>query len=98
MKRILTLLLLMFTCIVGVNANTLKKIDVDAFINSDGSMHVIEVWSMNTNKDTEIYKEEYDLGNMEITNFLVSDESQAYTLNENWNINGSFESKKYQYG
>jgi len=84
--------------IQGVNANSLKSIDIEATIDKNGTMHIQEVWSMTTNKDTEIYKEQYNLGNMTITNFRVSDEKRSYSLKNNWNINASFENKKYQYG
>ena len=63
-----------------------------------GTMHVEEIWQMRTNKDTEIYKEEYNLGNINITNFQVRDEDRVYTEKSNWNINDSFENKKYKYG
>lgn len=95
---------LIFTCsififsIQVVNANSLKSIDIEAIIDKNGTMHIQEVWSMTTNKDTEIYKEQYNLGNMTISNFRVSDEKRSYSLKNNWNINASFENKKYQYG
>ena len=53
---------------LNVNANTLSSINITANIDELGTMHVEEIWQMRTNKDTEIYKEEYNLGNINITN------------------------------
>ena len=83
---------------LNVNANTLSSINITANIDELGTMHVEEIWQMRTNKDTEIYKEEYNLGNINITNFQVRDEDRVYTEKSNWNINDSFENKKYKYG
>ena len=90
--------ILFISSITCVNANSLKSIDIDATIDKNGTLHIQEIWDMKTNKDTEIYKEEYNLGNMTISNFKVRDEKRVYTLKSNWNINASFENKKYQYG
>ena len=83
---------------LNVKANTLSSINITASIDELGTMHVEEIWQMRTNKDTEIYKEEYNLGNINITNFQVCDEDRVYTEKSNWNINDSFENKKYKYG
>ena len=83
---------------LNVKANTLSSINITASIDELGTMHVEEIWQMRTNKDTEIYKEEYNLGNINITNFQVRDEDRVYTEKSNWNINDSFENKKYKYG
>ena len=91
-------LIMFFVFVINTSANTLKSIKMDAVLDSDGNMHVTEVWNMNNNEKTEVYKEEYNLGNMKITNFKVSDESRDYTLNPNWDIYGSLEDKKFKYG
>jgi len=91
-------ILIFFVCIASISANTLNSIKINASLDANGNMHVTEVWNMYNQEDTEVYKEEYNLGNMKINNFKVADDSREYTLNSNWNIHGSFDDKKYQYG
>ena len=101
MKSIKTLfisILLFFVCITGVKANTINKIDINAYIDSSGNMHVTEVWEMVTNKDTEMYIEKLNMGIMTISDFSVSDEDQSYELKPTWDIYGSFDSKIHKYG
>lgn len=101
MKNIKYFIIFVFIFILGiplVNANSLASIDINASIDETGTMHITENWQMTTNKDTEIYKEETNLGNMNIVNFKVNDEKRSYSFNSNWNINASFQEKKYKYG
>lgn len=98
-KYIIGSFIVIFASTINVSAaNKLNNLDVFINIDSNGTSHVKEIWTMVTNKDTEIYKEQYDLGNMQITNFKVKDEKREYTYNSTWDINKSFSEKKYTYG
>lgn len=97
-KYLLILFILFFIFIINVNANTLNDLKVNIIIDNNGTLHVTEIWDMKTTEKTEFYKKEYNLGNMEITNFKVRDEDKEYTLNSNWDIYESFANKKYLYG
>jgi uncharacterized membrane protein len=91
--------ILFFITLINVNAeNELNSLKININIDKTGTMHVVETWNMNNDSNTEIYKQEYNLGNMSITNFKVRDESKEYTFKDNWDIYGNFESKKYKYG
>ncbi len=101
MKKIRIILFTLIVCMIGMGsalANTVKSIDVTGVLDTEGTLHVTEVWKMNNTEKTEVYKEEYNLGNMSIKNFEVSDEDTVYSYNSSWDINGSFDDKKYQYG
>ena len=67
-------------------------------LNKDGSARITEVWDMKNSKDTEVYKAMYNLGNMEISNLDVSLGNTKFNYVSNWDINGSFEDKKYKSG
>lgn len=79
-------------------ANRLNNLDIDILIDEKGHAHIKEVWDMVVTQDTEIYKEEYNLGNMSIYNFSVRDEDREYTLDDSWDIDASFSEKKNKYG
>ena len=81
-----------------VNADTINSVDMNIYINSSGNARVTEVWDVKATKKTEYYHSYKNLGNSTIKNLRVSDEDREYELLQSWNINGSFEAKKYKCG
>lgn len=99
MKRYIFIILFMFFIFsFKVSANSLYNIDMNVTLNKDGSARITEVWDMKNSKDTEVYKAMYNLGNMKISNLDVSLGNTKFNYVSNWNINGSFEDKKYKSG
>lgn len=92
-----TLIMLIFTSVV--NANSINSITMDIYIDENGDADVTEVWNCTTNQGTENYHPYYNLGESEITNLQVKDEDGVtYTPVSSWNVNGSFDNKKYKCG
>lgn len=81
-----------------VMANSIDNINMDIYINNDGTAHITEVWSTNLDSGTEGYKPYYNLGNSVISNFRVKLNDREYVFNDDYNINASFEKKKYTNG
>lgn len=103
MKKVVYLLLLLSTFFITTNvyAEDLKKISMDIKITQDGTAHITEKWEMNTNNSndsTEIYKPYYNFGNSEFQNFKVTLNNKEFTYNDNWDIDATFEEKRYQNG
>ena len=103
MKRInylFTFILLLFVSIVSVNAsNKINKISMDIYVDKEGNAHFTEVWDAKLSEGTEGYHPYYNMGNSNIVDFSVKDDKgNNYTYNSNWDINDSFESKKYKNG
>lgn len=94
----LIILIMLFIFPIVVKANSIEKIDMDIYLDSNGTAHVTEVWSANLNQGTEGYKPYYNLGNANITNFKVSENGNAYEFDDYWNPNDSFDSKAYKNG
>jgi len=103
MKKITYLLFIIssFFLISNVQAEDLKSISMDIRISQDGIAHITEKWTMNTsnsNDHTELYKPYYNYGNSTFQNFKVSLNGQEFAYTDNWDIDASFESKKYKNG
>lgn len=81
-----------------VMANSIDNINMDIYISNDGTAHITEVWSTNLDSGTEGYKPYYNLGNSVISNFRVKLNDREYVFNDDYNINASFEKKKYTNG
>ena len=98
-KFILSFILLMLVFTSVVNANSINYITMDIHIDGSGDAQVTEIWSCSTNQGTESYHPYYNFGKAEITNLQVKDEDGViYTPVSYWDVNGSFENKKYKCG
>jgi len=74
-------------------ANNVSDITVDVVLYDDGSAYITQTWNCNFNEGTEGYIPIQNLGEMTISDFLVSDVNGAYTYVDNWDINASFDEK-----
>lgn len=100
MKKIKYLLFLIIgLCFTNtVYANDIKSITMDIYVDNFGDAHIKEVWNANLFSGTEGYKPYYNMGNSKIINYQVSMNGRAFTTSSYWNVDASFESKKYRAG
>jgi len=100
MKKISYILLLIIgLCYFNiVYANDITKITMDIYVDENGNAHITEEWSAILSSGTEGYKPYYNLGESEIKNFKVSLNNQEFTTLPYWDVDASFESKKYKAG
>ena len=99
MKKIFKVLfasLILFIFPIIAKANSISNIDMNIYIDDNGTAHVTEVWSANLSNGTEGYKPYYNLGKAKITNYKVSENGKEYTYNNNWNTSDSFNEKAYK--
>lgn len=97
MKKIIFLIILLLIPNI-ILANEIYNIDMNIYVDNNGTAHVTETWKTNLNEGTEGYKPYYNLGNSEISNFKVKINGEEYTYNEDYDVNNSFNDKKYQNG
>lgn len=96
--KVVFLPMILFIFPLVVKANNISKIDMDIYLDDNGTAHVTETWSANLNQGTEGYKPYYNIGNAKITNFKVSENGKEYTYDDYWNTNASFSDKAYKNG
>jgi len=77
----------------ALGANNVSDINVEVAIYDDGSAYITQTWNGNFTEGTEGYIPIGNLGEMSISDFLVSDVNGAYTYIADWDINASFEEK-----
>ena len=96
------LMSILFVLVLGlkstVNANTINSINMDIYVDNNGNAEVTEVWNCSTSQGTECYHPYYNLGNSQITNLRVYDQTNAYTSTGTWNTNASMSGKAYKCG
>ena len=100
MKKIwnsILLIIVSFLFIGVVKAETIQSINMDIYVDSNGDAHVTETWETTATEKTEYYHAFYNIGNSEITDLTVKDETTEYSL-VNWNVDASLEDKAYKYG
>ena len=100
MKRILKIMtfIMAILLIPVVKANSVSSISMNIYIDNEGNAHVTEVWDAKLTNGKEGYKPYYNLGDSKITDFKVIMDDIQFTQQNSWNVDGSFNSKKYKNG
>lgn len=98
MKRYITAFLSVLLCAVIICPaasayNRVPDMEIEVVLQSDGSAHITQIWSTDTNEGTEFYLARRDSGYLTITDFSVSDQNGTYTFVEDWDVDASFEEK-----
>ena len=88
----------LFTLGKTVSANSINRISMDIFVDSNGNANVTETWNCYSNQSTEIYHPYYNLGNSRITNLSVSMDSTQFETLSSWDTSASFDEKAYKAG
>lgn len=78
---------------VYASDHRLESLDINVFINSDGSAIIQEHRVTNLVEGTESYIVIDNVGNSEVRDFTVVENGQIFENDNNWNIQGSRESK-----
>jgi len=94
--RILAVLLALLPQVLPAAAqNQVHDVDISVVLATDGSAQVREVWDMTLSRGTEVYLGRENLGDIEILNLTVSDETgETYVTDRSWDTDRSFERKK----
>ena len=84
---------------VFASSTELKDMQIHAYINEDGSAHIQEIWDMNINEGTEVYKVFNRMGASKITNLKVTDENGLNYKNiGEWDVDASRKQKNGKCG
>jgi len=98
MKRIFFFVLFIMLFIpASVNADHMYNVDMDIYIDKYGYAQITEVWDVRADSGTEWYKQLYNLGNSELSDFMVymdGEELQSKT----WNVDETLSEKSGYYG
>ena len=101
MKKCLFIIMCLLSFNISVYAkDTIKDMNIEIFIDTFGNASITEKWStsISSNKYTEWYKQYFNLGNSTISDLAVSMNGTQYDIIDDWNIDASFEAKKYKAG
>lgn len=98
--RIIFFTFIMFFIVINkVNANCIKNIDMDIYIDNEGNATVTEIWNANLTQGTEGYRQYTKMGNSNISNFSVIDQTgTTYQNLSTWDISANFNAKAYKCG
>lgn len=92
-------ILLLYMFIGKAYATSIDDINIDVYIDENGDAYVTETWKTSLYEGTEGYRTFSKLGNSEILDFQVSDDTGIeYQYQNNWKTSESFENKAYKCG
>lgn len=97
-KILIIILISIFIIPFKVEANSISSIDMNIYIDSNGTAHIKEIWTANLDEGTEGYKPYYNIGNAKITDFTVTENNKEYETIETWETSGTLKSKAYKSG
>ena len=98
MRKIVLFVLMLLIMPLSVNAsNKIHSIDIDIYLNEDGSANITETWDVDGDDGTEWYKVMNNLGESKLSDFYVSMDGNdlKYKL---WDIDESLSQKRGYYG
>ena len=93
-----TLLCAALFCTPALGASRVPEMELDVALRTDGSAHITQVWTTDTDEGTEFYLGCRDSGYLTITDFSVSDQNDPYVYVEGWDVDASFEEKANRCG
>ncbi len=101
-RSILSLFAVFIACQCFISAQaiaTCDSINIKVYLKQNGDAYIEETWDMNIDEGTKIYKDESQLRDCEIKDLKVVDQSGVeYTTLDSWDVQASFEEKKYKCG
>lgn len=71
---------------------------MDIYIDDNGNANITEIWDATLDNGTEGYHPFYNLGEAYISNISVKMDGRDFNTVDNWNIDYSFDMKKYKAG
>ena len=89
MKKFIFCLILLFTPLIFIKANSISSINMDIFIDDNGDASVIETWDASVNSGTEGYHPYFNIGNSKIIMESASMDGKPYSIDNYWDINKS---------
>lgn len=98
---IFSLLLCLLFSLTPVHASEtiIKDMNVEVYINENGSAHIKEIWDMNITRGTEVYKVMNNMGPSQIKNLKVQDEKGfVYKNIGDWNVDATRQQKNGKCG
>ena len=97
MKKILLAFFLLLLPI-SVKADSIYKIDMKINIEKDGDANITEIWDVKASGGSEWYKQLFNLGNSNLTNYSVSMDGKLLQYKSYWNVDSSLKEKAGYYG
>ena len=98
MKKVLITFILFITSISFVKANSISSIDMDIYVDIEGTATVTETWKANVREGTEGWHPYFNLGNSNITLLEASMDGKPFTILDDWNEDSSLSGKAYKAG
>ena len=98
MKKILLIIIMLFSSLMVVDASSISLINMDIHVDNDGTATVTETWNATVTEGTEGWHPYYNLGMSEIYDVKAKMDGYEFTTVDSWNENSSLSDKSYKAG
>ena len=97
-KKIMLFVVLLFVFVPRlVMADHIYNVKMDIYLNEDGSANITEEWDVKADSGSEWYKQLYNLGTQELSNYKVTRDG-VELKEKNWDVDESLSEKNGYYG
>lgn len=99
LRRLTILLATLMALPVFADSPAINDIAIDVVLRHDGSADITEVWDVDVTSGTEWYLTRNNLGDIDILNLAVSDETgRRYVVEDRWDVNRTISQKEGRCG
>ena len=95
MKKGITFIICLFVLPNIVKANIINSIKMDIYVDDNGNANITEIWDAYLDNGTEGFHSYGDIGQAYLSDLSVSMDGYRFDIVDEWDINNSFELKKY---
>lgn len=98
MKKVLLFLISLFLVPVVVRANSISNIEMDVYVDNNGTATITETWNAYVSEGTELYHPYFNVGKSEISMISANMDGKEFSIENYWNINSSMQQKAHKAG
>ena len=98
MKKFVLCLVMFFSTLMVVDASSISKINMDIYVDNNGTATITETWNATVTEGTEGWHPYYNIGSSEIYDVKAKMDGHEFTTLDDWSEHSSFSDKAYKAG
>ena len=98
MRKFLLVIIMLFSSLMVVDASSISKINMDIYVDNNGTATITETWNANVDQGTEGWHPYYNIGSSEIYDVKATMDGKEFTTIDYWDEDSSLSDKAYKAG
>ena len=98
MRKFLLSIIMFFSTLMVVDASSISKINMDIYVDNNGTATITETWNATVTEGTEGWHPYYNIGSSEIYDVKAKMDGKEFTTLDDWSEHSSLSEKAYKAG